>query len=114
MGTEACRHGIADNIWIAALEKRIQGYENVVISDVRFPNEIDFVRSAGGVIIRVKRGEDPTPEKLATLHVSETAWNSYEPDYTVTNDGTIDELKEKIKLTLTNAEKPRTIFHHPV
>lgn len=114
MGTEACRHGIADNIWIAALEKRIQGYENVVISDVRFPNEIDFVRSAGGVIIRVKRGEDPTPEKLATLHVSETAWNSYEPDYTVTNDGTIDELKEKIKLTLTNSEKPRTIFHHPV
>ena len=25
MGTEACRHGIADNIWIAALEKRIAG-----------------------------------------------------------------------------------------
>ena len=23
MGTEACRHGIADNIWIAALEKQI-------------------------------------------------------------------------------------------
>ena len=44
MGTEACRHGIADNIWIAALEKRIHGYEDVVISDCRFPNEIDFIR----------------------------------------------------------------------
>ena len=43
-GTEACRHGIADNIWIAALEKRIQGYDDVVISDCRFPNEIDFIQ----------------------------------------------------------------------
>ena len=113
-GTEACRHGIADNIWIAALEKRIQGYENVVISDVRFPNEIDFVRSAGGVIIRVRRGEDPSPEQLATMHVSETAWNSYEPDQTIYNDKDIEGLKGCVDTLLTNLEKPRTIFHHPV
>ena len=113
-GTEACRHGIADNIWIAALEKRIEGYENVVISDVRFPNEIDFVRSAGGVIIRVRRGEDPTPEELSKMHISETAWNSYDPDFVIHNEGTLDDLKVNMKTILTLEEKPYTIFHHPV
>mgnify|MGYP003343403177 FL=1 len=95
MGTEACRHGIADNIWIAALEKRIQGYDDVVISDCRFPNEIDFIRSAGGVIIRVKRGEDPSHEEISKMHISETAWNSYDPDFVIHNEGTLDDLKVK-------------------
>jgi hypothetical protein len=119
MGTEACRHGIADNIWIAALEKRIQGYEDVVITDCRFPNEIDFIRSAGGAIIRVRRGEDPTNEELAKLHISETAWKDCKFDATIYNESTIDELKEGTRKVLTMLEndskmKNKTIFHHPV
>jgi hypothetical protein len=110
-GTEACRHGIADNIWIAALEKRIQGYDDVVIADCRFPNEIDFIRSAGGKIIRVKRGDDPTPEQLANLHVSETAWNDYISDFVIHNEGTKDELKENIKIILTQNEKDVSIYY---
>ena len=113
-GTEACREGIADNIWIAALEKRIHGYEDVVISDVRFPNEIDFVRSAGGIIVKVSRGISPTEEELSKMHISETAWNYVVPDYILENDGTLQELKDKIKLVLTVEQKPTTIFHHQV
>lgn len=111
MGTEACRHGIADNIWIAALEKRIQGYDDVVISDVRFPNEIDFVRSAGGKIIRVSRGEDPSPEELAKMHVSETAWNDIFPDVTIFNNGTLDDLKKDVKIILTELENEYKLYH---
>lgn len=113
-GTEACRAGIADNIWIAALEKRIHGYEDVVISDVRFPNEIDFVRSAGGVLVRVKRGQDPSPEELSKMHVSETAWNDTVPDLTIYNEGNLDDLKENVRNVLTVEDKPITIMHHPV
>ena len=105
MGTEACRHGIADNIWIAALEKRIQGYDDVVISDCRFPNEIDFIRSAGGVIIRVKRGEDPSHEEISKMHISETAWNKQPVDYTLVNDSTLENLKDNVKFTLTELER---------
>lgn len=111
MGTEACRNGIADNIWIAALEKRIHGYEDVVISDCRFPNELDFVRSAGGIIVQVSRGVPPTEEELSKMHISETAWNYVVPDYIVDNDGTLQELKDKIKLVLTVEQKPTTIQH---
>ena len=113
-GTEACRNGIADNIWIAALEKRIQAYDDVVITDVRFPNEIAFVRSVGGVIVRVKRGADPTPEELAKMHISETAWNDITPDYCIINEGTVEDLKNNVKSTLTLEDKRITIMHHPV
>ena len=119
MGTEACRHGIADNIWIAALEKRIQGYEDVIITDCRFPNEIDFIRSAGGAIIRVRRGEDPTEEELAKLHISETAWRDCKVDANIYNESTVEELKIGTSKVLTMLEndikmKNKTIFHHPV
>ena len=110
-GTEACRHGIADNIWIAALEKRIHGYEDVVITDCRFPNEIDFIRSAGGILIRVKRGDDPSPEEISKMHISETAWNNYDPDFVIHNEGTKDDLKENVKIIMTQHEKQYKIMH---
>ena len=111
MGSEACRDNIADNICIAALEKRIHGYEDVVISDTRFPNEIDFIRSAGGKIILVKRGDDPSPEELSKMHISETAWNNYVPDFILHNEGTVDDLKENIKTILTQNDKDASIYY---
>lgn len=114
MGTEACRRGIADNIWIAALEKRIAGHHRVIISDVRFPNEIKFVRSVGGKVVRVKRGEDPTPDQLATMHISETAWNDIAPDMVIENNGSLEDLKANVSKLLTHYENTYTIFHHPV
>ena len=127
-GTEACREGIADNIWIAALEKRIHGYDDVVISDVRFPNEIKFIREAGGVIFRVKRGDDPVwyNDALSTntvgintmeeygVHESEWAWIGQKIDAEIINEGTKDELKVQVKRILTKQEKANTIFHHSV
>ena len=111
MGTEACRHGIADNIWIAALEKRIHGYEDVVISDCRFPNELDFVRSAGGKIVWIRRGSFPTEEDLSWLYISEKAWLNEPFDHVIHNEGTLDDLRKSVKETLTRMQKPTTIHH---
>lgn len=113
MGTEACRHNIADNIWIAALEKRIHGYEDIVISDCRFPNEIDFVRSVGGVVFQVCRGPSPTEAELAKMHVSETAWREYPVDMVIDNNGTLADLKRNVDIALTHCKKS-SIMHHPV
>jgi hypothetical protein len=100
-GTEACRNNISDNIWITALEKRIQGYQDVVVTDVRFPNEIDFIRSVGGKIIWVKRGSLPTEEELSKMHISETAWFNQEVDHVIHNEGTINDLRENVKNVLS-------------
>jgi hypothetical protein len=120
-GTEVCRKGFHDDIWIASVENKIRKTtDNIVISDVRFPNEIKAIHSAGGLVIRVQRGADPEwydaavsankgPDSNATwslsknkldqlkIHASETAWVGGNIDVTVSNDGTIDELFEAIK-----------------
>ena len=120
-GTEVCRTGFHDDIWIASLENKMRKTtDNIVISDVRFPNEIKAIHNAGGIVVRIKRGDDPEwydaavsvnagPNGNATwslskakltqlkIHASETAWVGGKIDHTVYNDTSIDALFDQIK-----------------
>jgi hypothetical protein len=114
-GTEVCRQGFHDDIWIASVENKMRKTaDNIVISDVRFPNEIKAIHNAGGIVIWVQRGELPSwhimagkanngdkvaAEKLKSLgvHASETAWVGKDIDFTVSNNGSIDDLFNQIK-----------------
>ena len=59
-GTEVCRKSFHDDIWIASVENKLRNSkDDIVISDCRFPNEIKSIRDAGGIVVRVKRGDDP-------------------------------------------------------
>ena len=59
-GTEVARRSFHDDTWIASLENKLtKAHNDIVITDVRFPNEILAVKNAGGVVIRVVRGPDP-------------------------------------------------------
>lgn len=75
----------------------IQGY--VLIPDCRFPNEIDYLKEAGldTVNLRVvrKNFKSPlTPEQQ--VHPSETALDDVEPDYYITNNGSMTDLKRNV------------------
>jgi hypothetical protein len=62
----------------------------VVITDVRYPNEADAVREAGGILVRIMRpGVDD-----GDTHASETALDDYEVDAIVENDGDLADLRE--------------------
>ena len=54
-GTEVCRNNLLDSIWVDSLERKILQYENVVITDVRFNNEIEFLKGLGSTLIQVNR-----------------------------------------------------------
>lgn len=119
-GTEVCRRGFHDDIWIASLENKLRNSEDhVVISDCRFPNEISSIRNAGGKIIWVKRGELPSWYETAVkanagsindinamtakgIHASEWAWVGTNFDYILNNDGTIDDLYHQTKSIISN------------
>ena len=117
-GTEVCRTGFHDDIWIAALENRLrQRTGHTVISDVRFPNEVAAIRNAGGRIVWIKRGADP--EWCSTLvqmrehdialgirtdymkqfnvHASEWAWVGTKFDSVVDNNGSVEQLYNSLK-----------------
>ena len=102
-GTEVMRGQMYDGIWIDSCLGRYKG-ENTVISDTRFPNEVDTIRKIGGKIILVKRGQDPDwftsfveGNIVPTgVHSSEYVWAKCEFDYTIDNNGTKDDLYQKI------------------
>jgi hypothetical protein len=125
-GTEVCRKGFHDDIWIASLENKLRNStDDIVISDCRFPNEIKSIKEAGGIIVWVKRGELPewydwavsankgevqnftwatSKSKLekAGIHASETAWVGTDFDAILSNDGSIDDLFAKVKDLVLN------------
>lgn len=118
LGTEAMRDGLHENVWVNALfadykakwvptgdaieEDEVsleKEYPNWIITDMRFPNELEAVIKKGGITIRVVR-----PGTVVGEHPSETALDKATFDYEIINDGTIEELVEKVREILVNEE----------
>jgi len=115
MGTEAGRQTFHPNIWVISLLNRAKG-KDVVVTDVRFKNEIDYIQNNEGIVIRVKRGEDPEWYDLLSsesdefyreqimkgrgVHRSEWDWVGCDFDYVIENNGTIQQLRKKLEEVL--------------
>lgn len=55
-GTQVMRNNFDDNIWVYSLENKMRSIEgNIIITDCRFPNEINMLRENNGKIIEVQR-----------------------------------------------------------
>jgi len=96
-GTEVMRQHMHDAIWIDSCLSRYDG-QPTVISDTRFQNELKTIKEHGGEIILVKRGELPTREQMQErgAHKSEWDWMGWGFDHVIDNDGTKQELFEKV------------------
>lgn len=103
LGTDACRVGLHPNTWVNALMAGYQPldynpiteaeiYPNWIITDTRFTNEAEAIKSRGGIIIRV----DNKNKKDSQTHSSETALDNWEFDYVIDNSGSIKELSGKV------------------
>lgn len=96
-GTEVARY-LHPDIWIRALENemghRVGGIRNstfdTVITDVRFENEADWIRSNGGHVVHVHRDVDPIE---ASDHITEKGIEVLGQDYVLMNTGKLSELK---------------------
>ena len=80
---------------------------NWIITDMRFPNEMEAVKKKGGITIRVNRPckicggsgyhKMSCPVSKSGEHYSEIALDSAEFDYVIENSGSIEELIEKVR-----------------
>jgi hypothetical protein len=120
LGTEAMRDGLHQNVWVNALfadykakwvptgdaieEDEVsleKEYPNWIITDMRFPNEMEAVIKKGGITIRVTR-DNGTRAIDIDPHPSETALDNTTFDYEIINDGTMEELVKKVREILVN------------
>lgn len=116
IGTDTLRQYLHDDIWIHALFADLDFSENIVISDVRFRNEILAIRNKDGVIVRICRGDDPIwvntlsqilePDERDNymmpfgIHKSEYDWILPSYDTTIYNDREVDDLRLLVKSCL--------------
>lgn len=120
-GTEVCRNSFHKDIWVASVENKLrQTKDNIVITDCRFSNEVTSLKNVGGITMRVERGEQPEWYDAAVsynkgefgnmswsiskarldkqnVHASEYSSVGLNYDYYIDNNGTIDDLHQKIK-----------------
>ena len=137
LGTECGRNIIHPNVWVNALFAEYKPKEapykhlgdlledkhhgllnspNWIITDMRFPNELQAVKDRGGITIRVNRpdiydsgikmyhhskGVSTMTEEYKKAkrneHPSETALDTAKFDYVIDNNGSIEDLIEKVR-----------------
>tara|TARA_R110000824_G_scaffold39493_4_gene119413 strand:+ start:72 stop:698 length:627 start_codon:yes stop_codon:yes gene_type:complete len=121
IGTECFRDAFNPDFWIDALESRVDTSKNIVIADVRFKNEMDWILSKQGKLLWVSR-PDKEPQwfselvnngtKPETVHSSEWEWTQHywfqEKQYQkLENIGTLENLHLGIEELVLFFWKPR-------
>jgi hypothetical protein len=83
-------------IWVRLCEKKIKEMlkknKKILISDGRFPDEIEMIRELGGKIIKIERKTN-----YEINHDSEKYVSSINADVYIDNNGTINDLINNIK-----------------
>tara|TARA_Y100000034_G_C6909605_1_gene423581 strand:+ start:378 stop:980 length:603 start_codon:yes stop_codon:yes gene_type:complete len=114
LGTDVLRQGFHQDIWMLCLKKRLINIDcDVVITDVRFPNEMDMIKSLGGEIWMIHRGPLPNYWNIARhnkvgmhiqypdIHPSEYEWISGSWKHELLNDGKFSDLIRNVNSCLT-------------
>ncbi len=90
LGTEAGREVLGENVWVDATMAKVDGC--TVFTDVRFPNEYDAIKAAGGEVWRIAR----PGTSAVNMHPSETALDAHTFDLTIHNDKGVLELDRRV------------------
>ena len=67
-----------------------------IIPDVRHQNEVEAIKAAGGIVIRIVRDDAVLNDGRDTTHISETALDDYAFDNVIVNSGSLDDFKTEL------------------
>jgi len=122
VGTEVFRDSFYQNIWVAALRKRLQEHKangtDVIISDVRFKNEVAMLHDEGAILCWIKRGNNPEwyahafeanvngntrheevmKSQYHYVHQSEWDWVGCPMDHIIFNENTLENFHNNLDL----------------
>jgi hypothetical protein len=88
-----------EDFWIQAALSDMHPSERIVVTDVRFTNEANYIERFEGQLWRVVR---PGVEAVNS-HISETELNGFTSDHTIVNGGTLEDLELLIKIRMNDA-----------
>lgn len=111
-GTEFRRKLKGDKYWIDKVCKKIIALTDtnptyltlLVVTDVRFQNEADFIKFCNGYIVKVIRPLDNND-----THKSETELDSIIPNHIIDNSNNLQTLESVVELTIHNIIAKHTL-----
>lgn len=114
---------IDPEIWIKLLFQEIDnnkedakryGYadESIVITDCRLPNEYEALKERGFIFIRINVDEEIRKQRMIErgdlfkdedmTHHTESFYDTFDCDYEVENNGTLEEFKEQLNIVMNS------------
>lgn len=111
-----------EDFWASIVENEILNHlnQNFILTDTRFPDEIEMLKKHNTFFIEVKRGVQPSwytlaedyntgilmkkPEILNSIPESEWRWIGKVKYHTIYNNGSLDDLKKTVFKTLLEKE----------
>ena len=89
-----------DNYFVEKTVSKFQKGTDIVISDCRYPNEIEYITKAfkDVIVLRVNKSDQQNPTHLLP---SETQLDNYQFDYIIDNDGSMESLYNSVSVFLS-------------
>jgi hypothetical protein len=104
LGTEVGRELIDNNVWVDMTRRRIRTLRaegvSVIVTGMRFPNELDMIREEGGELWWVSRPGVEGGNTLTGSHASENSVGAQDFDTIIPNVGTLEDLHLQVRLAL--------------
>jgi hypothetical protein len=92
IGTDIFRDHFDEDVWIKALFSEYSKSNDWLITDVRFPNEVEAIQIRGGYLIKLSRNNDSED-----THESEQYIEEMDADFVVDNTSSLENLFNTVK-----------------
>jgi hypothetical protein len=101
VGTDLIRDCISPYFWCKVLDEAIKNDNKVVITDVRFFEEREYVKVKRGTLVKIERGDQVSKDG----HASENSLGgNNEYHFLIRNNGTVPQLLERLDAIYTYSD----------
>lgn len=97
-GTDWGRNLINSDIWLMKAMRTYEQNKSLIITDVRFENEADWIRQNGGIVVHISRESALQVNK----HISENGIRFHHDDCWLDNNDDYDNLYNNIHYLIEN------------
>jgi len=105
VGTDFFRDKVDADFWIKHFQHWYSQHQsdNIVVTDLRFQNEVDAIKDLGGIVVRITRPHGTGRHTIVDTHVTEQGVATLQGvDYHVENDSTLEHMYTQIDKLLAD------------
>lgn len=99
LGTQVGRNMIGEDVWVNIMARKIDDHRAaghpVVVTGIRFPNEVAMIEQLGGASVWIERPGVEAPTAGTAAHASENSVSASDFRHVVLNAGTLVDLGEQ-------------------